>query len=106
MLLYAAQAVEAARGRSRAALDGDLILTAALERFVEIVGEAASRVSEPTRAALPGVQWREIVGMRNRIVHGYGAVDRDVLWDVVEVDLPRLVEVLVTFLGERGGGER
>ena len=100
MLDYTRKAIEAIRDRSRADLDRDPILAAALERFVEIIGEAASRVSERRKAAAPDIPWRQIMGMRNRLVHAYGAVDRDVLWDVVHNDLPDLAGKLCSELGK------
>ena len=99
MLDYARKAVEAIRGRSRGELDHDAVLAAALERFVEIIGEAAGRVSEERKAAVSDIPWRQITGMRNRLVHGYGAVDRDVLWDAVYDDLPNLIAELKRELG-------
>ena len=99
MLDHADRAVEAIRDRSRADLDRDPILGAALEGFVEIIGEAAGRVSEDRKVAAPDIPWRQIMGMRNRLVHAYGAVDRNVLWDVVHDDLPDLVGKLHRELG-------
>ena len=94
MLDYARLAVAAAWGRSREDLAEDDVLAAALERFIEVVGEAASRVSSATQASLPAIPWRPIIGMRNRLVHGYASVDRSIVWDVVTVDLPGLVAQL------------
>lgn len=94
MLDHARKAIAAARGRSREDLDRDDLLAAGLERFIEVVGEAASKVSDETRRELPGIPWREIVGMRNRLVHGYASVDHDITWDVVVADLPRLATSL------------
>jgi uncharacterized protein with HEPN domain len=91
---HARMAVSAAAGKRRQDLDSDPILAAALERFVEIVGEAASRLSEEARSRLPGVPWFEVIGMRNRLVHGYSAVDRNILWEVVTSDLPALLRLL------------
>ena len=91
---HARRAIEACRSRNREDLDTDLVLAAALERFIEIIGEAASRVSAPGRDARPGIPWTEIVGMRNRLVHGYASVDHDVLWAVVTRDLPILLEAI------------
>jgi len=91
---HARRAIEACKGRSREDLDTDLVLAAALERFIKIIGEAASRVSAPTRDAHTEVPWTEIVGMRNRLVHGYASVDHDVLWAVVTRDLPVLLEAI------------
>lgn len=100
MLDHARKAIAAARGRSREDLERDDLLAAGLERFIEVVGEAASKVSEGTRQDLPEIPWREIVGMRNRLVHGYASVDHDITWDVVVVDLPRLVASLEEALGD------
>jgi uncharacterized protein with HEPN domain len=88
---HARRAVAALTGKERAEFDSDPILAAALERFIEVVGEAASKVSPTTQAATPTIPWREIVGMRNRLVHGYASVDHDIVWDVVTGDLPAVV---------------
>ena len=77
-------------GRRRADLDTDRIYALALLKLVEIVGEAAGRVSDATRAAHPEIPWREIVGMRHHLVHGYDAVDYDILWTVATEDFPPL----------------
>jgi uncharacterized protein with HEPN domain len=94
MLDHARRAVQAVSGRSRADLDSDAVLAAALERFIEVLGEAASKVSEATRSEAPTIPWRGIIGMRNRLVHGYAAVDHDIVWDVVTRDLPALLTEL------------
>lgn len=98
MLDYSLKARAAVEGRSRSDLDADDVLAAALERFVEIIGEAASRVSAQARTSFPSIPWREIVGMRNRLIHGYSAVDRDVIWAVVAFDLPELIRELEAIL--------
>lgn len=100
MLDYAHKAVGAARGRSREDLDRDDVLAAALERFIEIIGEAASKVSDFTRDRRVTIPWHQIVGMRNRLVHGYAAVDHDVVWDVVTVDLPAMIIELESLIGD------
>jgi uncharacterized protein with HEPN domain len=91
MLDHARKAVAATGGKTRADLGKDLILSAALERFIEVIGEAASKLSDETRGELTSVPWHEIIGMRNRLVHGYASVDQDVVWAVAHKDLPRLV---------------
>jgi uncharacterized protein with HEPN domain len=65
-----------------------------LTRLVEIIGEAASRVDAEERGRYKGIPWSQIVGMRNRLIHGYDSVDLDILWEVVSRDLPLLVENL------------
>lgn len=57
---------------------------------MQVVGEAASGLSDELTSAHPETPWRQIIAMRNRVVHGYFEVDLDVLWDVVTLDVPRL----------------
>jgi uncharacterized protein with HEPN domain len=59
-----------------------------------IVGEAASKLSEETRAQYPAIPWNEIKGMRNQIVHGYAETERDTLWETVTIDVPDLIAAL------------
>jgi uncharacterized protein with HEPN domain len=75
------------------------VLELALVRLVEIVGEAANRLPIEDQSRYPSIPWKEIVGMRNRLVHGYDAIDLDVLWDTVRIDLPQLIEELESILG-------
>ena len=83
-----------ASGRSRQDLDADRQFNLALVRLLEVVGEAAARVSEERRVAHPDIPWRDVVGLRNRLIHGYDEVDFDVLWSIVERDLPPLIRAL------------
>ena len=94
MLDHAREAVAMAEGRSRSDLGSNRMLQLALVRLIEIVGEAAARVSESVKDQLPPIPWREIVGMRNRVIHGYDAIDLDVLWDTITVDLSLLIDQL------------
>ena len=87
------------RGRTRAQLDSDRQLNLSLVRLLEIVGEAAGRVPAEDRASHPDIPWAEIVGLRNRLIHGYDSVDFDILWLIVSDDLPPLVAALETALG-------
>jgi uncharacterized protein with HEPN domain len=81
-------------GRTREDLDSDLLLVFALVRAIEIVGEAASKVSPEEKARLPGIPWTKIIGMRNRLVHAYFDVDTEILWNTLTEALPRLVVTL------------
>jgi len=94
MLEHAEEAVDLAAGTTRASLDANRLLELALTRLVQIVGEAAARVTVETRATLPQVPWPEIVGLRNRLVHGYDAVDLDILWTIIQHDIPPLIDAL------------
>jgi uncharacterized protein with HEPN domain len=94
MLDAAEEALAFAQGRSRADLDSDRKLVLALIKLVEILGEAAAKVSEQTRQQTPGIPWDAIVAMRNRLIHGYFDINLDIVWDTVTVDLPPLVTEL------------
>jgi len=65
-------------------------------RRLLIIAEAARRISEDTRQTLPDVPWREINGMRNRLVHEYNDVDLGIVWDVIQFEIPLLIEQLKT----------
>ena len=94
MLVAARRAAELARGRTRAEVERDSILTDAIVWRPTIIGEAAARVSAEGRAALPTLPWLEIVGMRNRLVHGYDAIRFDLVRGVSIDDLPPLIAAL------------
>lgn len=99
MLDYSREAISMASGRTRADADHDRQLSLALVRLLEIIGEAAARVPSEERARYPGIPWYEIIGLRNRLIHGYDAVDLDVLWRTVSEDLPALVVALEKIVG-------
>lgn len=94
MLDHAREARDLARGKTREDLDTDRQLNLALVRLMEIIGEAANRVPPDTRAQYADVPWPEIVGLRNRLIHGYDAVDFDIVWQVIQEDLVSLIDAL------------
>jgi uncharacterized protein with HEPN domain len=94
MLDTARKAVDKLRGRRRADYDADENVRLALTHLVQIIGEAAARVSPSMREAHPGIPWTRIVGMRHRIVHDYMNIDADILWEVVTRSLPELIQLL------------
>lgn len=94
-MLDAARTAAAFAGRrQRSDLDSDELTTHGLVRLIEIIGEAAARVSPATRATLPMLPWSAMIGMRHRMVHGYYDIDLDVVWNTLTTDLPPLVEEL------------
>jgi uncharacterized protein with HEPN domain len=82
----------------RAHLDSDRQLNLALTRLLEIVGEAAARTSQEERSRYPSIPWVQVVGLRNRLIHGYDAVDFDILWQIVTRDLPPLIATIEEIL--------
>jgi uncharacterized protein with HEPN domain len=57
-------------------------------RNLEIIGEAANRIPENIRSKYSGIEWRKIIGLRNRIVHDYFSIDVEIVWEIVQKDLP------------------
>jgi uncharacterized protein with HEPN domain len=100
MLDHAREAVAMITGKGRTDLQRQRMLELALVRLIEIVGEAAARVSPEGQAEYSFIPWREVVGMRNRLIHGYDSIDLDVLWDTIEDDLPPLIDELERILDE------
>ena len=94
MLDYSRKAVAMIEGHGREDKVSDEVLCLALTRVVEIIGEAATRVSLTEQQRHVQIPWPQIIGLRNRLVHGYDAVDVDILWDIVQQDLPPLIELL------------
>ncbi len=82
--------------------EADLLLRSGVERQLEIIGEALKRAEDedPVLAELVP-ELRGIVGLRNRVIHGYDAVDDEIVWDVVRINLPVLEVRMRALLGER-----
>ena len=100
MLDAARDAVSFAAGKSRSDLDSDRMLVLSLVKSIEIIGEAASKVTEETRRTHPSLPWIDIIGMRNRLIHAYYDVDLDRVWDTVMADLPPLTSELERILAD------
>src|SRR5579884_1076277 len=83
-------ALEMVAGRKRCELDENLMLRLALARCLEILGEAASKVSTEARVRFPSIPFAKIASMRNRLIHAYFDVDLNIIWTTVEEDLPML----------------
>lgn len=90
-----------AEGKTRQDLDRDRKLNLSLARLLEIVGEAANRIPRQDRNRYADIPWSEIVGLRNRLIHGYDEVDFDILWQIVTEDLPPLVVTLEKILSKQ-----
>ncbi|MEX1139688.1 MAG: DUF86 domain-containing protein [Bacteroidota bacterium] len=92
--------------KSPSDLHSDEKLTLALVRLVEIIGEAASKVSPDVQGRFPAIPWREIIGTRNRLIHGYDQVNLEILWQIVSKDIPPLVQALQEAINKlESGGE-
>ena len=88
------RAVDAIRNKKHKDFDADDILRLGLAHLVQVIGEAARKVSPEFQEEHSEIPWRQIIGMRHRIVHDYMRVDEDILWEVVKNDLPKLLSLL------------
>lgn len=99
-VLDAIQRIKRQTAQGRARFEEDEVLQTAVMRWIEIVGEAVRGLSDELRDAHPEIPWRQIIAMRNIVVHVYFEVDTEAVWLAVEQDLPKL-EVKVRALLEQ-----
>ena len=98
MLSAAREAQAFVRNETRASIEKDRKLILALVKAVEIIGEAASKASAECQKDLPQIPWRNIIGMRNRLIHAYFDVNLDILWKTITEDLNPLISELENIL--------
>ena len=94
ILLAARDARSFVSGLTWEEFEGSRLHQKAVIKAIEIIGEAAGRVSAETKAAHAGIPWLEIIGMRNRLIHGYFEVDLRKVWDAAQHDLPPLIAMV------------
>jgi uncharacterized protein with HEPN domain len=99
MLKYAEEALAVVHGMTYERYATDRLRVLALERTIEIVGEAARHVSPEKKVAMPGVPWKEIHGQRNVLAHLYGKIDHFQLFKTAHEDIPQLIATLRKALG-------
>lgn len=100
-MLDAAQKVrQFVQPETRQSLEADEKLALALVRLIEIIGEATAKISSERQTALPQIPWKEVIGMRNRIVHAYFEIDYDIVWDTATLNIPLLIAELEVILAQ------
>jgi len=98
MLDAARKAISFAEGYTRNDLDKNEMLTLSLVKCIEIIGEAASKVSDKCQSECANVPWADIIGMRNRLIHAYFDINLNIVWQTVTEELPPLVKELEELL--------
>jgi uncharacterized protein with HEPN domain len=94
MIGFTEKVLDYSSGLDRDSFIRDQLTYDATLRNLELIGEAATHIPEPIRAANPHVPWRLIVATRNRLIHGYLGIDNDTLWSIIEDDVPGLLTQL------------
>ena len=100
MLDAGLEALSFVEGKTRSTVESNRMLSLALVKEIEIIGEAASKISKEFQEANPQLPWPAIVGMRNRLVHAYFDIDYDRLWDTVNHAVPPLIAELQKILSD------
>ena len=100
MIEAAQDAMTFLSGKSFDELQDDRQLAFAVVRALEIVGEAASQISQELRDRHPNIKWRDIISMRNKLVHAYFDINYNIVWAAVQDDIPRLVPELHKIVDE------
>jgi uncharacterized protein with HEPN domain len=92
-LLDIAEAIENIKrylSRGKIAFEADEMFQVWVVRNLQIIGEAANRITEETQSQYPSIPWKKIIGMRHILVHGYFEIDLEIVWSVIQNDLPNL----------------
>jgi len=91
ILIAAKEIKQFSAGLTREAFQESKLHQRAVTRSLEIIGEAASKISTATQNAHPEIPWHRIIGMRNRLIHEYFRIDLEKVWNVILNDLPKLM---------------
>jgi uncharacterized protein with HEPN domain len=94
------ESVKFLENRQRRELDTDRMLSLSLVRLLEIIGEAARGVSIQVREKYPNIPWKQMAGIRDRLIHGYFDVDMEIVWKTVKEDIPPLINQLAELMDE------
>lgn len=89
-----------AKGKRKGSLNKDRLLLSGILRELEIIGEAAGRISESTRKKFSNIPWKELIGMRNRLIHAYFDVDHEIVWNTIRKYLPSFLNDLYEVIEE------
>ena len=99
-ILEAIERIERHATKGRGAFAADELIQTWFTHHLQIIGEAARGLTSMFRENYPEAPWKQIIGMRNVLVHGYFGVDQDVVWEVIERDLPDLKDNIVRIIGK------
>jgi uncharacterized protein with HEPN domain len=90
----------AVKGKDKESVIGDPVLSRAIIRSLEIVGEASTKLDPEFKAAYPHIEWRKMANTRHRLIHDYFGVDYDIVWDIITTKLPDLETDIQSIISE------
>jgi uncharacterized protein with HEPN domain len=94
ILIAARKALKFVEEIDRNEFEDNEVIQNAVIRPLEIIGEASAKISKGFRRTHTDIPWREMVGIRNRLMHEYFRVDYRIVWDTIQNDLPKLIELI------------
>lgn len=100
MIEFGERVIGYAAGLDQRSFTADQIVYDATLRNIELLGEAATHIPDPVREAHPEIQWRQIVGVRHQVAHGYLGIDDDTIWSIIQTSIPDLLPALRHLLDE------
>lgn len=100
MLAFCENVLAFTDGYSQQAFETDRKTYDATVRNLELIGETATHIPTEVRAATPDIEWRQVIALRNRLIHAYLGIDNDVLWSIIQTDVPELLNALQKMKGD------
>ena len=100
ILVETAYLLNSSSGLDKAAFLRDETLKRAYVRSIEVIGEAVKQIPDTIRQRYPGIEWRAIAGMRDRLIHGYFGIDYDIVWDVITNKIPALDDAVKLIIAQ------
>lgn len=92
--------LNATEGKDKDTVINDPVLSRAIIRSLEIIGEACTKLDPDFKSLHPHIEWRKMSGTRNRLIHDYFGVDYDIVWDIISAKLPSLNDDIVDIINE------
>ena len=98
MAEFAGRVITYSEGMTQEDFESNNLNFDAIARNIELIGEAATRIPEEIRTSNQDISWRQIIATRNQLIHGYLGIDNDVLWSIVQDDIPLLLQQLQSLI--------
>lgn len=96
----------ATKGESKKSTFANPVLSRAIVRSLEIIGEASNKLDPDFKSNHPEIEWRKIIGTRHRLIHDYFGVDNDIVWDIIKNKLPEILDFLEQIIQEQKSSDK